>query len=124
MYKPPSHLLIKAFIAERTNFPSKPHSTSEAIDVDAEDDREDETYQVQARNDDAPMSQQANINGFSSRDSGFMASTGLDTTGSGDVVIIPPHSQDMTGALAIAVVAGISAAATVGLIAFAIGFYK
>lgn len=41
-----------------------------------------------------------------------------------DVITVPAHNQDQVGGLAIAVVAGISAAATVGLIAFAIGWYK
>lgn len=49
------------------------------------------------------------------------ASAGNDPV---EVVAVHAQSQDMTGALAIAVVAGISAAATVGLIAFGIGWYK
>lgn len=42
-----------------------------------------------------------------------------------DVVAIRPHKEDDTaGVYIIAIVAGISAAATVGLIAFGIGWYK
>lgn len=84
-------------------------------DVDTESDDED-NIQVSPRNDAI----------------GYGAADDVDALGDdvqqsaafADVITVPAHHQEPVGGLAIAVVAGISAAATVGLIAFAIGWYK